>query len=231
MTVFSQRSMRRLEASLRRATPKGHETFISRTAPHQGLVPTSGPPCVQDTLRHSHRHHQPCPLHGRHAHSSRTARRMSQTVLPCAKISKDRLLSGAPRLRHLGGPLGPPLAGRRNVCFGAPSRSCPTCSAAGSSRPLSAAAFTRSAIGLRCGQGRRWWRQVRVSVVEGPAELGASGGGGTGASRRRDRRRRRCPFSYVYAAVSPGSRGEVGTADARQRQDSSPMAWLDCYQQ
>ena len=52
-TVFSQRSMRRLEASLRRATPKGHETFISRTAPHQGLVPTSGPPCVQDTLRHA----------------------------------------------------------------------------------------------------------------------------------------------------------------------------------
>ena len=40
-TVFSQRSMRRLEASLRRATPKGHETFISRTAPHQGLSPTS----------------------------------------------------------------------------------------------------------------------------------------------------------------------------------------------
>ena len=40
-TVFSQRSMRRLEASLRRATPKGHETFISRTAPHQGLAPTS----------------------------------------------------------------------------------------------------------------------------------------------------------------------------------------------
>ena len=44
--------MRRLEASLRRATPKGHETFISRTAPHQGLAPTSSPPCVQDTLRH-----------------------------------------------------------------------------------------------------------------------------------------------------------------------------------
>src|SRR6266480_4159490 len=51
-TVFSQRSMRWLEASLRRATPKGHETFIFRTAPHQGLVPASGPPCVQDTLRH-----------------------------------------------------------------------------------------------------------------------------------------------------------------------------------
>ncbi len=51
-TVFSQRSMRRLEASLRRATPKGHETFISRTAPHQEPAPTSGPPCVQDTLRH-----------------------------------------------------------------------------------------------------------------------------------------------------------------------------------
>ncbi len=45
--------MRRLEASLRRATPKGHETFISRTAPHQGLTPTSGPPCVQDTPRHA----------------------------------------------------------------------------------------------------------------------------------------------------------------------------------
>src|SRR5258706_4153002 len=42
-TVFSQRSMRRLEASLRRATPKGHKTFISRTAPHQGLTPTSKP--------------------------------------------------------------------------------------------------------------------------------------------------------------------------------------------
>ena len=53
-TVFSQRGMRRLEASLRRATPKGHETFIFRTAPHQGLVPTSGPPCVQDTPRHAH---------------------------------------------------------------------------------------------------------------------------------------------------------------------------------
>ena len=44
--------MRRLEASLRRATPKGHETFISHTAPHQGLSPTSSPPCVQDTPRH-----------------------------------------------------------------------------------------------------------------------------------------------------------------------------------
>src|ERR1022692_1296835 len=52
-TVFSQRSMRRLEASLRRATPKGHETFISRTAPHQGPAPTSSPPHVQDTLRHA----------------------------------------------------------------------------------------------------------------------------------------------------------------------------------
>jgi hypothetical protein len=45
--------MRRLGASLRRAAPKGHETFISRTAPHQEPVPTSGPPCVQDTLRHA----------------------------------------------------------------------------------------------------------------------------------------------------------------------------------
>src|SRR5207247_2718244 len=52
-TVFSQRSMRRLEASLRRATPKGHETFISRTAPHQGPAPTSSPPRVQDTPRHA----------------------------------------------------------------------------------------------------------------------------------------------------------------------------------
>ena len=51
-TVFSQRSMRRLEASLRRAAPKGHETFISRTASHQGLAPTSSPPRVQDTHRH-----------------------------------------------------------------------------------------------------------------------------------------------------------------------------------
>src|ERR1022692_3762865 len=32
-TVFSQRSMRRLDASPRRATPKGHQSFISRTAP------------------------------------------------------------------------------------------------------------------------------------------------------------------------------------------------------
>jgi hypothetical protein len=45
--------MRRLEASLRRATPKGHETFISRTAPHQGPAPTSSPPHVQDTPRHA----------------------------------------------------------------------------------------------------------------------------------------------------------------------------------
>ena len=51
-TVFSQRSMRRFEASLRKAAPKGHETFISRTAPHQGLAPTSSPPRVQDTPRH-----------------------------------------------------------------------------------------------------------------------------------------------------------------------------------
>src|ERR1700750_3208116 len=55
-TVFSQRSMRWFEASLRRATPKGHETFIFRTAPHQGLVPTSGPPSVQDTPRHAQVH-------------------------------------------------------------------------------------------------------------------------------------------------------------------------------
>ena len=58
-TAFSQRSMRQLEASLRRATPKGHETFIFRTAPHQGLVPTSGPPCVQDTHRHPQVHRHP----------------------------------------------------------------------------------------------------------------------------------------------------------------------------
>src|ERR1017187_10336600 len=32
-TVFSQRSMRWLDASPRRATPKGHQSFISRTAP------------------------------------------------------------------------------------------------------------------------------------------------------------------------------------------------------
>src|SRR5690348_10781398 len=51
-TVFSQRSMRRFEASLRKTAPKGHETFISRTAPHQGLAPTSSPPRVQDTPRH-----------------------------------------------------------------------------------------------------------------------------------------------------------------------------------
>src|SRR6266511_6009158 len=48
-TVFSQRSMRRFEASPRRATPKG-QTFISRTAPHQE-TPTyrPAPLCVRDT--------------------------------------------------------------------------------------------------------------------------------------------------------------------------------------
>src|SRR5439155_15735803 len=60
-TVFSQRSMRRLEASLRRATPKGHETFISRTAPHQGPAPTSSPPRVQDTPRHPQHGRSSCP--------------------------------------------------------------------------------------------------------------------------------------------------------------------------
>src|ERR1035438_5362906 len=43
----------KLEASLRRATPKGRETFIFRTAPHQGLAPTSSPPHIQDTPRHA----------------------------------------------------------------------------------------------------------------------------------------------------------------------------------
>ena len=38
-TVFSQRSMRRLEASPRRAAPKGQQSFISRTAPHQENSP------------------------------------------------------------------------------------------------------------------------------------------------------------------------------------------------
>jgi len=33
---FNQRSMRRLEASPRRAAPRGHKTLISHTAPHQG---------------------------------------------------------------------------------------------------------------------------------------------------------------------------------------------------
>src|SRR5215469_348643 len=31
---------------------EGHKTFISRTAPHQGLTSTSSPPCAQDTIRH-----------------------------------------------------------------------------------------------------------------------------------------------------------------------------------
>ena len=50
-TVFSQRSMRRLEASPRRAAPKGQQSFISRTAPHQGThLPTwRAPFCVRDT--------------------------------------------------------------------------------------------------------------------------------------------------------------------------------------
>src|SRR5664280_2800567 len=44
-TVFSQCSTRRLDVSLRRATPKGHKTFISYTALlHKGL-PTLQPPC------------------------------------------------------------------------------------------------------------------------------------------------------------------------------------------
>jgi hypothetical protein len=44
-TVFSQCSTRRLDASLRRATPKGHKTFIYYTALlHKGL-PTLQPPC------------------------------------------------------------------------------------------------------------------------------------------------------------------------------------------
>ena len=50
-TVFSQRSMRRLEASPRRAAPKGQQSFISRTAPHQEThLPTwRAPSCVRDT--------------------------------------------------------------------------------------------------------------------------------------------------------------------------------------
>src|SRR5664280_3434258 len=44
-TVFSQCSTRRLDVSLRRATPKGHKTFISYTALlHKGR-PTLQPPC------------------------------------------------------------------------------------------------------------------------------------------------------------------------------------------
>ena len=50
-TVFSQRSMRRFEASPRRAAPKGHRSFISRTAPHpETHLPTwRAPLCVRDT--------------------------------------------------------------------------------------------------------------------------------------------------------------------------------------
>jgi hypothetical protein len=40
-TVFSQRSLRWFDASPRRATPKGHKTFIICTAPHQVGLPTS----------------------------------------------------------------------------------------------------------------------------------------------------------------------------------------------
>src|SRR5450759_4285906 len=44
-TVFSQCSTRRLDVSLRRATPKGHKTFIYYTALlHKGR-PTLQPPC------------------------------------------------------------------------------------------------------------------------------------------------------------------------------------------
>jgi hypothetical protein len=42
-TVFSQRSTRRFDASPRRATPKGHNPFITCTAPHQEDLPTSNP--------------------------------------------------------------------------------------------------------------------------------------------------------------------------------------------
>ena len=39
-TVFSQRSMRRLEAAPRRAAPGGHQSPISRAAPHQETLHT-----------------------------------------------------------------------------------------------------------------------------------------------------------------------------------------------
>jgi hypothetical protein len=42
-TVFSHRSLRRFEASPRRAAPKGHKTFISYTAPHPTRSPTTQP--------------------------------------------------------------------------------------------------------------------------------------------------------------------------------------------
>jgi hypothetical protein len=46
------RSMWRFEASPRRATPKGQQSFISCTAPHQQALPTSNsPPCSGHTLR------------------------------------------------------------------------------------------------------------------------------------------------------------------------------------
>src|SRR4051794_21742659 len=42
--------MRRFDASPRRATPKGHKSFISCTAPHQVAVPTSSSsPCSWHT--------------------------------------------------------------------------------------------------------------------------------------------------------------------------------------
>jgi hypothetical protein len=44
-TVINQRSMRRFDASPRRATPKGHNPFITRTAPNS-KVPTRPPPSL-----------------------------------------------------------------------------------------------------------------------------------------------------------------------------------------
>ena len=48
-TVFSQRSMRRLDASPRRATPKGHQSFISCTAPQSATRYPSAASCVRGT--------------------------------------------------------------------------------------------------------------------------------------------------------------------------------------
>jgi len=42
-TVFSQRSMRWFDASPRRATPKGHKSFIFHAAPHRTRSPTWWP--------------------------------------------------------------------------------------------------------------------------------------------------------------------------------------------
>ena len=48
-TVFSQRSMRWFDASPRRATPKGHQSFIFCTAPQSATCYPSAASCVRGT--------------------------------------------------------------------------------------------------------------------------------------------------------------------------------------